>query len=153
MNEEQELIGIPGRLHRPSEKSFVPDGQPRLKLQEVILVGNYSNQIKFSELTLDMYRMLQALEREPSVPGSSQAETEEGANPVSQSPVKRSNPHKYLLYRPSLGVLMNYLSIGFKDLGENNSLLVYLSADGLKLAHKNDFGMPFLQLSVAQHDQ
>ena len=36
-----------------------------LTLQEVIIVGNISEQAKFSELTLDMFRMLQTLEREP----------------------------------------------------------------------------------------
>ena len=30
-----------------------------------MLVGNSEKQVKFSELTLDMFRMLQALEREP----------------------------------------------------------------------------------------
>ena len=36
-----------------------------LSLQEVIIVGSYSEQVKFSELTIDMFRMLQTLEREP----------------------------------------------------------------------------------------
>ena len=36
-----------------------------LSLQEVIIVGNLTDQVKFSELTLDMFRMLQSLEREP----------------------------------------------------------------------------------------
>ncbi|KAJ2726441.1 hypothetical protein GGI07_000579 [Coemansia sp. Benny D115] len=36
----------------------------RLKLQEAVIVGNRPTQIKFSELTLDMYYMLQVLERE-----------------------------------------------------------------------------------------
>jgi hypothetical protein len=35
-------------------------------LQEVLIVGNSSEQVKFSELTIDMFRMLQTLEREPS---------------------------------------------------------------------------------------
>ena len=34
-----------------------------LSLQQVIIVGNLSEQVKFSELTLDMFRMLQTLER------------------------------------------------------------------------------------------
>ena len=33
-------------------------------LDEILIIGNYQDQIKFSELTLDMYRMLQAVERE-----------------------------------------------------------------------------------------
>ena len=36
-----------------------------LSLQEVIIVGNVTDQVKFSELTLDMFRMLETLEREP----------------------------------------------------------------------------------------
>ena len=36
-----------------------------LSLQEVLIVGSCSEQVKFSELTLDMFRMLQSLEREP----------------------------------------------------------------------------------------
>ncbi len=36
-----------------------------LTLQEVLIVGNNNDQVKFSELTLDMFRILQTLEREP----------------------------------------------------------------------------------------
>jgi hypothetical protein len=36
-----------------------------LTLQEVLILGNTSDQVKFSELTIDMFRMLQTLEREP----------------------------------------------------------------------------------------
>lgn len=42
------------------------DVSSKLRLQEAILVGNYQNQIKFSELTLDMYRMLQSLGQDQS---------------------------------------------------------------------------------------
>ncbi|KAJ1664871.1 hypothetical protein IW140_003942 [Coemansia sp. RSA 1813] len=41
-------------------------GSPKLRLQEAVIVGNRPTQIKFSELTLDMYHVLQMLEREPS---------------------------------------------------------------------------------------
>lgn len=37
-----------------------------LSLQEIIIVGSACEQAKFSELTMDMFRMLQTLEREPS---------------------------------------------------------------------------------------
>lgn len=36
-----------------------------LTLQEILIVGNCAEQVKFSELTMDMFRMLQTLEREP----------------------------------------------------------------------------------------
>ncbi len=45
----------------PVEKSALMT----VSVQEVILVGSRSEQVKFSELTLDMFRMLQTLEREP----------------------------------------------------------------------------------------
>ncbi|GAN04857.1 protein SCAI-like isoform X2 [Mucor ambiguus] len=161
-------------------------GLPKLKLQEAILVGNYQKQIKFSELTLDMYRMLQSLEREPFVLHPSVAaatknkstetsdKTKEASNDdqgntaaagtttaattaatssaagntsrpagasanthsashiqtTSEKMLKRSNPHKYLLYRPSLSQLLVYISTAFKDTSDNSALLLYLSADG-----------------------
>lgn len=40
--------------------------QMNLSLEEVLIVGSSSQQVKFSELTMDMYRMLQTLEREPT---------------------------------------------------------------------------------------
>ncbi|KAI8065378.1 uncharacterized protein B0P05DRAFT_589953 [Gilbertella persicaria] len=171
---------------------------PKLKLQEAILVGNYQKQIKFSELTLDMYRMLQSLERKPFVMHPSvtnntttnekkeAASKEDNTNVNSNNPKamtttatttagvaattitttaaapasaatttavpsiaaavssanntqnnnandkmnKRSNPHKYLLYKPSLSQLLVYISTAFKDTSENSALLLYLSADG-----------------------
>jgi len=36
-----------------------------LTLQEILIVGSSSEQVKFSELTMDMFRMIQTLEREP----------------------------------------------------------------------------------------
>ncbi|EPB82152.1 hypothetical protein HMPREF1544_11113 [Mucor circinelloides 1006PhL] len=171
-----------------AERNIV--GLPKLKLQEAILVGNYQKQIKFSELTLDMYRMLQSLEREPFVLHPSvaaatknkstetsdktkeaskddQSNTTAGttattaaaaatvtatssatantSRPVgtsthtysashiqttSEKVLKRSNPHKYLLYRPSLSQLLVYISTAFKDTSDNSALLLYLSADG-----------------------
>lgn len=44
-----------------------------LTLQEVLIVGNNNDQVKFSELTLDMFRILQTLEREPQEEASYQA--------------------------------------------------------------------------------
>jgi hypothetical protein len=100
---------------------------PKLKLQEAILVGNYQNQIKFSELTLDMYRVLQSLEREPSAqsgkssaPEAAPAESkEEGDSAMDTSgndkaATRRTNPHKYLLYRPTFAHLMLYIATAFK---------------------------------------
>lgn len=42
----------------------------------------------------------------------------------------RDNPHKYLLYKPTLSQLMVFLSSGFKELPLGGALLLYMSADG-----------------------
>ncbi|KAG0334729.1 hypothetical protein BG004_000289 [Podila humilis] len=129
----------------------------KLKLQDAIL-------IKFSELTIDMFRILQSLERETSpVRGSSvdagvkstlasavSAAVGGGNEQTSSTPVKeetadealsqrrntdkdkKKNPHKYLLYRPTLSQLMVYLATAFKEVGSDSALLIYLSADGSK---------------------
>jgi Protein SCAI len=170
-----------------------------LSLQEILIVGSAVEQAKFSELTMDMFRldlpyifiklswvisipnlhrMLQTLEREPQesfhglsstlpmgphggphgrfshqrinsrldwlilsffitdaspatsrmpayVPGS-KGYIENGDNRRSM----RDNPHKYLLYKPSLSQLMVFLSSGFKELPPGGALLLYISADG-----------------------
>ncbi|KAJ3124025.1 hypothetical protein HK098_001456 [Nowakowskiella sp. JEL0407] len=128
--------------------SSTKDEKAKLRLQEAILVGNFQNQIKFSELTLDMYRMLQSLEREPNVnaannagamapPEQSEDGTNAGAKNANEKP-KRSNPHKYLLYRPTLAQLMLYVATTFKDISENAAVMLYLSADGAKRNAKGD---------------
>lgn len=187
----------------------------RLKLQEAILVGNSQKQIKFSELTLDMYRMLQSLEMEPTgnfpsatpkttakaggaggdqagatlesgakdaaaaaaaaaskeeptttttTTSSTSLKNTSGATPTpppgaTQQPAtavntnaltqptntdkpssRRINPHKYLLYRPSLSQLFVYIATAFKDTAENGVMLLYLSADGCEYPDVRDTG-------------
>jgi hypothetical protein len=109
-----------------------------------------------------MYRILQSLEREPSAAKASvvpqfQAEdkdmedakakkvnvlssidSRDGENESSKALLKRTNPRKYLLYRPTFAQLHLYLSTSFKDIGENSAMLLYLSADGSKRAVKSD---------------
>ncbi|KAG1462195.1 hypothetical protein G6F46_003884 [Rhizopus delemar] len=117
---EKKLIPInldktPDKIeHRLSHTIEERPGE-KLRLQEAILVGSYQKQIKFSELTLDMYRMLQSLEREPV---------------FLPDKTKRPNPHKYLLHRPSLSQLLVYISAAFKDTSDHSALLLYMSADG-----------------------
>lgn len=121
---------------------------PVLKLKEAIVVGNNKNQIKFSELTLDMYRIIQSLEREllSKPTDSDEIITEkhqkldmDDSNETERAEVRRSNPHKYLLFRPSIAQLLLYLSTAFKDCcsadssstqNELSAILLYLSADG-----------------------
>ena len=42
----------------------------------------------------------------------------------------RDNPHKYLLYKPSISQLLVFLASGFKELPPCGALLLYMSADG-----------------------
>lgn len=70
-------------------------------------------------------------------------------------PLKRENPHKYLLYKPTLSQLLVFLASGFKELPLNGALLLYISADGLfpsssstEDRKKLDFRVYHLQLLV-----
>nr|CAD7397181.1 unnamed protein product [Timema cristinae] len=134
----------------PVEKSPIMN----LTLQEILIVGNCNDQVKFSELTMDMFRMLQTLEREPqedfnhiydSSPAPGRLPIDKGyAMPGSKAsyplvsacqengdrPLKRENPHKYLLYKPTLSQVLVFLASGFKELPPAGALLLYLSADG-----------------------
>jgi Protein SCAI len=150
---EGKTLPVPNRLQVESSNKFDTAGAPRMKLQEAILVGNYQSQIKFSELTIDMYRLLQSLERvaappnggptkiPPPVPQqqhndptASGLDTKDNDEPPKMA--RRSNPHKYLLYRPTFAQLMLYLTTSFKDIAENSAMLLYISADGSKRAAK-----------------
>lgn len=136
---------IPLPLKMPSGKLF---------LSEVLVIGNSQRQVKFSELTVDMYRMLQVLEREPSdQPALSQQQPQSSINVSpnhqpynNQSQTKSFNllarptfngqegskgsPHKYLLFRPTFSQLFLFLASGYKELPQSGVLLLYLSADG-----------------------
>ncbi|KAI8847645.1 hypothetical protein BC829DRAFT_395937 [Chytridium lagenaria] len=137
---------VQSRLQLDRTPKFDKDGQPKLKLQEAILVGNYQSQIKFSELTLDMYRVLQTLEREPTAPGKGatpmeppMAEAESNNGEGDKTATRRTNPHKYLLFTDRLfAQLMLYIATAFKDISENSALLLYVSADGAKRPTKPD---------------
>nr|CAB3265882.1 protein SCAI [Phallusia mammillata] len=105
--------------------------QTRITLGDAIIVGNSPSQLKFSELTIDMFRMVQALERSPGSP----SHTMEKINPAQETSerlLKRENPHKYLLYRPTFFQLYTFLCTAIKELPPAHALLLYLSAHGSK---------------------
>lgn len=141
---------IPQPLKMPTGKLF---------LAEALIVGNYQRQVKFSELTIDMYRLLQILEREPNEQRSSQQQQQaqqpysmEESSPLmgakqnqqvkpfnlltrptfnnQQSQGLKGSPHKYLLFRPTFSQLFLTLASGYKELPTNGVILLYLSADG-----------------------
>lgn len=116
-----------------------------LTLQEILIVGNCADQVKFSELSMDMFRMLQTLEREPRDDPNHLHDASPGAGrmprmgryggplgpyPAENGAPRRDNPHKYLLYKPTYSQVQVFLASGFKELPANGALLLYLSADG-----------------------
>jgi len=86
--------------------------------------------MKFSELTLDMFRMLQLLEREPTSADKQNSDNNEQEKKDNQedpndknekNSMRRINPHKYLLHKPSFGQLMLYITTAFKVLQKYNN--------------------------------
>ncbi|XP_062845045.1 protein SCAI isoform X2 [Trichomycterus rosablanca] len=128
------------------QEGGVPQLEPgmvvgQLTLADALIVGNCNSQVKFSELTIDMFRMLQALEREP-VNLATQS-TKPGTLEPSEKPAKRENPHKYLLYKPTFSQLYTFLSASFKELPANSVLLVYLSATGVFPPGRAEYEGPY----------
>ncbi|XP_022740147.1 protein SCAI-like isoform X2 [Durio zibethinus] len=125
-----------------------------LKFRDAILMSYHWNEVKFAELTLDAYRMLQCLEWEPS--GSfyqkHPAEPKENGVAVDYSgasglidmnlsadmmdPTLPPNPRKAILYRPSVTHLIAVMATISEELPPESVMLVYLSASG-KSGHSN----------------
>ncbi|XP_061603663.1 protein SCAI isoform X2 [Phyllopteryx taeniolatus] len=113
----------------------------QLVLADALIIGNSNSQVKFSELTIDMFRMLQALEREPA--NIAIQTSKQGILEPTEKPAKRENPHKYLLYKPTFSQLFTFLSASFKELPANSVLLVYLSAAGVYPSVNSEYEGPF----------
>jgi hypothetical protein len=114
--------------------AFVPFplSGPSVTLQQVILVGNHSTQVKFSELTLEMFRMMLALE----VDSEHKDEAPAGADKIAAegtpaADAKKRNPHKHLLYRPTAAQLLMFIGTVMKELYEGKAMLLYVCGDGL----------------------
>ena len=91
-----------------------------------------------------MYRVLQSLEREPnSKIDQVSSNLDQSEETDVENNLRRPNPHKYLLYRPTFAQLMVYICTAFKDVDENSALLIYLSADGAK-SNVNSVNRTFL---------
>ncbi|XP_060718946.1 protein SCAI isoform X3 [Tachysurus vachellii] len=142
LNDDNAVVIKSSRL----QEGGVPQLEPgmvvgQLTLADALIVGNCNSQVKFSELTIDMFRMLQALEREP-VNLATQT-TKPGTLEPNEKPAKRENPHKYLLYKPTFSQLYTFLSASFKELPANSVLLVYLSATGVFPTGRVEYEGPY----------
>ncbi|KAJ4721439.1 protein SCAI-like [Melia azedarach] len=139
---------------RPLRYSLVLDPRPEdlphvsvsitkrsLRLRDAILSSYHHNEVKFSELTIDTFRMLQCLEWEPSgsfyqssnikigqngAPGPSRINYSQDIADPSLPP----NPRKAILYRPSVTHFIAVLATMCEELPLDGVLLIYLSASG-----------------------
>ncbi|KAJ2122248.1 hypothetical protein IW147_003544 [Coemansia sp. RSA 720] len=191
-------VTLPAAYRLMPRRNMRIDKEPKFRLQEAVVVGNRPTQIKFSELTLDMYYVLQMLEREPNVnttsmgatapsEGAPTAVTEPSSTGISEavrSPdmlegassavpqersepnhtadtarsdsaeikakektedtdrerdraMRRPNPHKYVLYQPSVSQVQVYLANAFREIGDQGCVLLYLSSDGTRIDSEN----------------
>ncbi|KAM1175572.1 hypothetical protein EV1_027736 [Malus domestica] len=112
-----------------------------LRLRDAILSSYHHNEVKFSELTLDTFRMLQCLEWEPSGSfyQSSGAKNGQNGAPASSrinysqdiaDPTLPPNPRKAVLYRPSVTHFLAVLATVCEELPPDGVILIYLSASG-----------------------
>lgn len=123
------------------------DAKRQLKLKDALLCSYHPNEVKFSELALDSFRMLQCLEWEPS--GSfykANAPPSSGPNGAAgpsvntlqdiTDPTLPPNPRKTILYRQAVTLFMAVLSTMCEELPSDGIILVYLSAPGDKGIHE-----------------
>ncbi|KAM1426882.1 hypothetical protein PS1_019369 [Malus domestica] len=122
-----------------------------LKFQDALLTSYHHNEVKFAELTMDTYRMLQCLEWEPSGSFYQKRPVEpkengvfiehSGASAASgvidmnlaadmTDPSLPPNPRKAVIYRPSVTHLIAVMATICEELPLDSILLVYLSASG-----------------------
>ncbi|PIA39967.1 hypothetical protein AQUCO_02600427v1 [Aquilegia coerulea] len=126
---------------------FSFDAKRGLRLRDAILSSYHHNEVKFTELTLDTFRMLQCLEWEPSglfyqsnkaSSGNGSTIAQSGApgpnrNNHSQDlidPTLPPNPRKAILYRPAVTHFIAVLATICEELPSDGVLLIYLSASG-----------------------
>ncbi|XP_049409320.1 uncharacterized protein LOC125872610 [Solanum stenotomum] len=169
----QEIVkfrkAYPAFMHiRPLRYSVVLDLHPdclpqvveakrKLRLRDALLCSYHPNEVKYSELTLDTFRMLQCLEWEPSgsfyqtggvppsgvgtgigqngAPGPSRVNYSQDIS----DPTLPPNPRKSILYRPSVTNYLAVLATNCEELSHDGVLLLYLSAAG---SSQNSFSSP-----------
>ncbi|CAK7354598.1 unnamed protein product [Dovyalis caffra] len=135
-----------------------------VKFKDALLTSYHRNEVKFAELTLDTYRMMQCLEWEPSgslyrkrpiesVHLNRPVESNENGTVIDHSgaasglidmnlaadltdPTLPPNPRKAVLYRPSVTHLLAVMATICEELPPESVVLIYLSASG-KAARSN----------------
>ncbi|XP_075519282.1 LOW QUALITY PROTEIN: uncharacterized protein LOC142553144 [Primulina tabacum] len=128
---------------QPDSLSIVLEAKKNLKLRDALLCSYHPNEVKFSELTLDTFRMLQCLEWEPggsfyqpsiaTSTGSGSGTGQNGAPGPSRvnkditDPTLPPNPRKAILYRPSVTHFIAVLGSICEELPTDGILLIYLS--------------------------
>ncbi|XP_065874403.1 uncharacterized protein [Euphorbia lathyris] len=135
----------------PTSRPYVARFHARkvLKFKDAVLTSYHRNEVKFAELTLDTYRMLQCLEWDPS--GSfyqkkRPVEAYENGSTIDHSgasglidmnlaadltdPNLPPNPRKAVLYRPSVTHLLAVVATICEELPPESLMLIYLSASG-----------------------
>eukprot|EP00249_Psilotum_nudum_P018139 c26657_g1_i1 orf=497-2407(+) len=120
-------------------------GRKSLRLKDAVLVSHYHNEVKFTELTLDTFRFLQCLEWEPSGSLYRARVSDTGSNgsgtghsgtiriTAIENIVDQTlppNPHKFILYRPSVPQLLLVLATACDELPADCIMLLYFSASG-----------------------
>ncbi|XP_071718382.1 uncharacterized protein [Rutidosis leptorrhynchoides] len=131
----------------PDSLPHVANVKKKLKLADAILCSYHPNEVKFSELTLDNFRILQCLEWEPSgsfykssgtvSTGGGTTGSQNGAflgssrinySQEISDPTLPPNPRKAILYRPSITHFLAVLATVCEELPSDGVLLLYLSA-------------------------
>lgn len=121
------------------------EGGQALKLRDALLTSYHHNEIKFAEVTLDTFRMLQCLEWEPSGIFYQPRTTESGMNgsftgqgsgrmnPMDDitDPTLPPNPRKAILYRPTAMHFLAVLATICEELPADSVVLLYISASGM----------------------
>ncbi|KAJ3692567.1 hypothetical protein LUZ60_011662 [Juncus effusus] len=136
---------------RPLRYSYLFDLDPNslskskrgLALRDSVLSSHYPNEVKFTELSIDMFRMLQSLEWDPSGSFAQQNDFNNNINNNNESGAHKSNlsldlkdhslppnPLKTILYRPSVSHFLTVLATKCEELPSDGILLIYLSAEG-----------------------
>ncbi|XP_074308477.1 uncharacterized protein LOC141643289 [Silene latifolia] len=117
-----------------------------LKLHDAVLTSYHRNEIKFAELTLDTFRMLQCLEWEPSGSFYQKHQDEPPTNGALKEysatsgmidlniaadmtdPTLPPNPKKAVLYRPKSTHLLAVIATVCEELPPESIMLVYVSS-------------------------